>query len=173
MMEGSFLIFAIFRKSRNYIIKQKDIKIEHRGLWIMRNSASKICESSVKGDRTVDKTFVNFTNHSSDCWEEKQKEEALKYGKITDIAFPAVNPEGDESYIEKLTETCMEKIMSLHPGAVLCQGEFCLSYRIVRRLCEKGIPVLSACSMRIVKEEGRKKEVTFEFRRFRRYEAEL
>ena len=117
----------------------------------------------------MEKILINFTNHPSNRWERKQKTAALKYGTVEDIPFPAVNPEGDEVYIEMLAETCVEKILQFHPSAVLCQGEFCLAYQVVRRLREKGITVLAACSKRIVKETGQKKEVVFEFRRFRRY----
>ena len=55
------------------------------------------------------------------------------------------------------------------PDAVLCQGEFCLVYRVVSLLKEKNITVLAACSERCVIQNGDRKEVTFSFRRFRRY----
>lgn len=118
----------------------------------------------------MERPFVNFTNHLSSRWGEKQKEEALKYGPIKDIPFPPVDPEGDEAYIGKLAEAYAERIMKLCPAAVLCQGEFCLAYQIVKRLTEERILVLAACSKRIVKENGQKKEVIFEFSRFRRFE---
>lgn len=43
----------------------------------------------------MEKAFVNFTNHPSEYWEEKQLKEALKYGKIYDLPFPAIDPWGD------------------------------------------------------------------------------
>ncbi len=113
--------------------------------------------------------FVNFTNHPSTKWERKQRTEALKYGMIQDVPFPAVDSGGDEEYIESLAGRCVEQIEQLDPKAVLCQGEFCLSYQVIKRLKEKGIPVLAACSERVVNDTGEKKEVVFTFRRFRRY----
>ena len=113
--------------------------------------------------------FVNFSNHPSEKWDRNQREEALKYGMIQDIPFPAVDPDGDEAYIDRLAELCTAQIEGFSPRAVLCQGEFCLAYQVTARLKEKGILVLAACSERVVKEDGHKKEVSFTFRRFRRY----
>ena len=101
--------------------------------------------------------LVNFTNHPSSQWGERQLREAEKYGDIVDVPFPAVDPEEDEAYIGVLA------------SAVLCQGEFCLVYRVVSLLKEKNITVLAACSERCVIQNGDRKEVTFSFRRFRRY----
>lgn len=115
------------------------------------------------------KVFVNFTNHPSERWTEKQKKEALKYGEIIDIAFPEVEAAGDKDYVIQLAEKSAAQIVQLHPAAVLCQGEFCLTYHVILKLKEKGIKVLTACSKRIVKENGNKKEVIFEFEQFREY----
>lgn len=80
-----------------------------------------------------------------------------------------MDPGGDEAYIGLLARDCLEKIRQFHPDAVLCQGEFCLVYQVVKRLKEEQIPVLAACSERLVNETGGKKEVSFVFRRFREY----
>lgn len=117
------------------------------------------------------KNFINFTNHPSQYWGEKQREEALQYGEIFDVPFPAVDPWGNEEYISRLAEDCVERILQLHPSAVLCQGEFCLAYQVIYRLKEKGLPVLAACSERMVKETGQTKEVTFAFTCFREYQS--
>lgn len=120
----------------------------------------------------MEKILINFTNHPSNRWSRAQREEALQYGTVKDIPFPPVDPEGDEAYTERLAELCVRRILQLHPDAVLCQGEFCLAYQVARRLTKEGIPVLAACSERTVKETGKKKEVIFEFKRFRRYGKE-
>lgn len=117
----------------------------------------------------MESVFINFTNHPSSRWIEKQKKEALKYGKIVDVEFPKVAASGDTNYILNLAEICVEKILQFHPAAVLCQGEFCLAYNVISKLKEKGILVLAACSERIVIENGNKKEVTFVFEQFREY----
>lgn len=63
----------------------------------------------------------------------------------------------------------MKQILALYPRAVLCQGEFCLAYQVITKLRKKGIKVLAACSERIVREAGQRKEVQFVFRQFREY----
>ena len=98
--------------------------------------------------------FINFSNHPSDRWSNEQKKAALNYGEIIDIPFPSVDSNGDESYIKETGNKMIERIMSYHPKAVLCQGEFTL-----------------ACSNRNVKEDGNKKIVEFNFVRFRSYIA--
>ena len=113
--------------------------------------------------------FINFTNHPSKFWKDSQKAEALKHGRIVDIEFPNVDPEGNRDYIIRLAEENVKRILEYHPSVVLCQGEFCLAYHVITRLKEKGIPVVAACSERRVREEGDVKEVIFEFRQFREY----
>ena len=113
--------------------------------------------------------FVNLTNHPSKQWEEAELLAAQKYGTIVDIPFPDVDPDGNENYIARLAGEYIEKIISLHPRAVLCQGEFCLVYSIVSYLKQKKTTVLSACSGRIVIEEKQRKQVIFRFRQFREY----
>lgn len=117
----------------------------------------------------MDKIFINFTNHPSNKWEEVQKIEAKKYGRIIDVEFPKVDATGNRDYVIELAEESVSNILSFHPVAVLCQGEFCLAYQVISKLKEKGICVLAACSERSVKENGNKKEVTFVFEQFREY----
>ena len=71
----------------------------------------------------------------------------------------------------KLVYKMIERIMSYHPKAVLCQGEFTLAYYIISALMRNGIIVLAACSNRNVKEDENKKIVGFNFVRFRSYIA--
>lgn len=114
-------------------------------------------------------SFVNFTNHPSDKWEPEQRQDALKYGEIVDLPFPEVEAEADEVVINEMAVSYVQKILELQPGAVLCQGEFCLVFQVVTMLKAHGITVLAACSKREVEEYGNKKEVTFKFVRFRKY----
>ena len=117
----------------------------------------------------TEKIFINFSNHPSEKWSKKQKSAARKYGKVTDIIFPVVDEAGDEAYIRCLADEYLDKIMEYKPSAVMCQGEFCLSFVIITALKEKGITVLAACSKRIVKEIGEEKKSVFLFERFREY----
>ena len=116
-----------------------------------------------------EKIFVNFTNHPSMNWGDAQLNAALEYGWVVDVAFPMVDEGGNTAYIEELANEYLDKIMSYHPVAVLCQGEFCLAFKVISRLKECGIPVMAACSKRMVKEKGSIKEVEFCFCQFREY----
>lgn len=118
--------------------------------------------------------FVNFSNHSSADWSEEQRQAAESYGNIIDIKFPSVDPDASESDIEALADKCVESILAQKPSAVMCQGEFTLCYTVVRRLKEKGIVCLAACSVRESKEhrldDGKVRRVSvFRFCRFREY----
>lgn len=118
--------------------------------------------------------FVNCSNHPSSQWCAEQKEAAAKYGEVVDISFPAVDPSMTEKQISRLAAEISKEILSCDPEAVMCQGEFTLTYAIVRRLREQSIKTVAACSARTVKEmqttAGAKKEVLFRFEGFREYE---
>lgn len=94
-------------------------------------------------------------------------------GEILDIPFPSVPASANEQEVELIADQYTKLILEKTPSAVLCQGEFSLSYLVVTKLKEKGIKVISACSERNTKEihiDGIvKKEVVFKFERFREY----
>ncbi len=117
--------------------------------------------------------FVNFTNHPSEKWDRDQLNVASEYGEIVDIPFPEVDPAAGEDEIERLAEVCVDKITEMKPDCVLCQGEFCLTYKVVSILKEGGVNVVAACSKRVVSEmiiDGEIiKSSRFEFVQFREY----
>lgn len=119
--------------------------------------------------------FVNFSNHPSGLWSEKQTAAALEYGEeIVDITFPMVTAEAGPEEIAELGDQYIEQILATAAAAVMCQGEFSLSYYVVSRLEKRGIVCVAACSKRNVKEktleDGRTiKETEFEFVQFREY----
>ena len=120
-------------------------------------------------------SFVNFSNHSSKYWSKNQIEAARAWGEIVDIPFPNVEADCTEEEIRYIAESTIQEIMKYQPQAVLCQGEFTLSYAVIRCLRQMGIMVCAACSKRIAEEicleDGiSKKESQFEFVRFRKYE---
>ena len=119
-------------------------------------------------------SFLNFSNHSSDNWSETQKKAAIEYGEIIDLAFPMVAPENTSEDIRELTREYVQIITELNPSVVLCQGEFTLTYSVVRALKALGIKVVSACGSRDSHEEYEMSGVTkklskFEFVQFREY----
>lgn len=118
--------------------------------------------------------FVNHTNHPSSTWTEAQRQAASVWGEILDLPFPNVPAEAKEEEICRLTREQAGYIVSLHPAAVLCQGESCYTYAMVDSLLHQGIRVLAACSQRQVREyrtaDGQlRRDSAFEFVQFREY----
>ena len=119
--------------------------------------------------------FVNFSNHPSLRWSDEQLKVARQqYGELIDVPFPTLNPCMNEKAIAEIGDDCIEKILKLSPCAVMCQGEFTLTYYVVKRLIDKGISCVSACSERssfeVLKEDGSVcKESLFSFSGFRKY----
>lgn len=117
--------------------------------------------------------FINFSNHPSKLWAEDERNAALQYGTIEDLAFPQVPANMSTDGVRKLAEEYAEKILVKKPDCVMCQGEFCLSWHVIARLKEAGVRVAAACSERIVEEvygeNGTEKRSVFRFVQFREY----
>ena len=118
--------------------------------------------------------LINFTNHPSALWSAEQKAAAQVYGKVIDLAFPAIDPATNEAVLDSLAAVYAARILHMKPDAVLCQGEFTFVYRVVLRLEGAGIPVFAACSFRKGQETtspdgSTLKQSVFVFTRFRRY----
>ena len=119
--------------------------------------------------------FINFSNHSSQKWDEKQIVCAKRYGNIIDVNFPEVACDAIEEQIEQLAKQYVSQIMNLDPSVVMCQGEFTLTYAIVSKLLSQGIPCVAACSRRETVEEimpdgSSVKKSKFCFEKFRFYQ---
>lgn len=119
-------------------------------------------------------SFLNFSNHASGHWSRKQTLAAEKWGTITDVAFPIVDPNVSKEEVAALAQKCVEEIMKYEPKAVMCQGEFTLAYMVINLLKAKGVTVVAACSQRVttetyVNEKETRKSTVFEFVRFREY----
>lgn len=117
----------------------------------------------------MDNKFINFTNHPSELWEQNQIDSALTFGKIIDIPFPNVPPTFTPKDIDELGLEYTNRILVENPTAVLCQGEFSLSYNIICRLKQNDIKVLTACSERNTIIVGNEKRSIFSFVQFREY----
>ena len=91
-----------------------------------------------------------------------------------DLPFPEVDPAWTAGRVREEAERVYREIVSLHPAAVMCQGEFTFTYALVSRLKENGLTVLAACSRRRVEEisdetGSTQKKVIFTFEGFREY----
>lgn len=117
--------------------------------------------------------FINFSNHPSKNWSEKQLTEANKYGEIIDIAFPNIDPSIDGNAVKIIMDDYIKQILSYNPKAVMCQGEMTAAFYTVSVLLRKGIKTVAACSERRVIEENKeginRKTVEFVFTGFRDY----
>ena len=120
--------------------------------------------------------FVNFTNHSSSKWGEAQIEAAKKYGEVIDVAFPTVDPSATKEEIKAMADKAVAEILANHPSAVMAQGEFTLTFEVVKRLQKEGITCVVACTRRRTDEEvqqlaaaGLTREGMFAFMGFREY----
>lgn len=119
-------------------------------------------------------SFINCSNHPSNRWGAKQIQESEKWGRIVDVPFPVVDAEADEQQIKVMAQGLVEKILRLQPSAVMCQGEFSLTYEVINVLREMNIDVYAACSERRTEEkvmpDGSSERISnFEFVRYRRY----
>ena len=114
--------------------------------------------------------LINLSNHPSENWNEKQKKMARdKYNTIADIPFPQVPPEATQDEVAILAEAYfvhIRKLAANEPTTIHIMGEMTLTYMLINRLKEVGIPCLASTTQRIVKEVGNKKTVTFNFIRF-------
>ena len=126
-------------------------------------------EAALAGINVGQKCFVNFSNHPSEGWGKVQKDKALAYGPIVDVSFPLVPGDANEKTIKKMAKECVAAIIEKNPGAVMCQGEFTLSFAVIEKLREEGILVLAACSERNSFIQDGKRITQFEFKRFREY----
>jgi CRISPR-associated Csx2 family protein len=116
--------------------------------------------------------FINLSNHPSVLWQAAQLEAATVYGEIIDLPFPAVNPEGDEKYIQSLGKEYLEKIEQLAQGkdvTVHLMGELTLTYCLVNALMAKGIKCVASTTERIAEEKDGIKISAFQFKQFREY----
>lgn len=139
-------------------------------LWMAEICITMYKENLQIMNEMTKKVFINFSNHPSSTWSEPQIAAALQYAdRIIDFPFPSVDPNMDESGLYELAGEIKEKILSMNPAAVMCQGEFGLSFAVIRRLLDAGVTVLHACSERNVTANGNVKTVRFDFVQFRRF----
>lgn len=133
--------------------------------------------------------FINYTNHPSASWGEKQTNEAKKYGEIVDMPFPNIPPQMTVHELVDLAKTESDKVVAAvefeKDSAVLCQGESVFTYMLVNSLLDRklgahrwqsglrNLKVLSAVSERkvveIVDGDVTQKKSEFCFEGFREY----
>lgn len=99
--------------------------------------------------------FVNISNHPSAKWSPEQRQDAEALGgPIVDVAFPNVPPDAPASEVGVLMGSIILALSRLpeRVQGVMVQGEFTLTYAIVRELSRQRIPCYAATTSRVATE---------------------
>lgn len=119
--------------------------------------------------------FINISNHPSSIWSAKQINAAIQYGKIIDIAFPAVDAMASKEDLMNIADSVVEKVQVITQGNITStihvMGEMCLTYSLVKRLKSLGYRCVASTAQRnaIAYSDGSKTSI-FDFVSFREYE---
>lgn len=116
------------------------------------------------------RVFLNISNHPSDDWCETQRGAALSYApRIEDLRFPAVPPEISPAEFDALLDATLAKVPDRATHAMI-QGEFTMTFALVKALQGKGITCLAATGDRDVEDQGGSASLRrFRFVRFREF----
>ena len=117
--------------------------------------------------------FVNFSNHPSRYWDNKQREASQYYGELFDMPFPQIAPNASADELEKLALDYVQRIVSLAESkdiTVHIMGEMTFTFMVVTRLKELGIKCIASTTERntIFNPDGTKLS-EFSFVKFREY----
>jgi len=120
--------------------------------------------------------LINCSNHPVSGWEEKQKKAADQYGNLTDLSFPAIDPNATTDQIEMLAEQYEVKIRQLLATentsalAVHIMGELTFCFALVARLQNAGITCVASTTQRkTIDNPDGTRTVQFGFIKFREY----
>jgi len=119
--------------------------------------------------------LINLSNHPSSLWSKEQYSTAIdKFGSVIDLEFPVIDPEGDEDYIERMTDEFYFKIKDLRKEeetiTVHIMGEQTFCHALINKLTRIGIPCVASTTKRKVKIVENQKVSEFQFVRFRYYQ---
>lgn len=117
--------------------------------------------------------LVNFSNHPSRYWDERQRKASHKYGKLIDMPFPPISPDADDGELKKLVQDYVQQIVSLADSKAITvhiMGEMTFTFMVVTRLKEMGIRCIASTTERktTYNDDGTKLS-EFSFVKFREY----
>ena len=93
--------------------------------------------------------FANLSNHPRDQWPEEQRRAAETIGwPILDFPFPGVDPAATAEAVGEMARRTAAAVIGAGSTAALVEGEFTLTYALVRLLMKAGIPCYAATSNR-------------------------
>jgi len=117
--------------------------------------------------------LINFSNHPSQKWSEKQLQEARKFGEIIDLPFPDVDPNYNESEINQISIQYIQKIIDIshqETCTVHIMGEMTLTFTIINKLKNLNYSCIASTTKRSVNWlKQNEKSAHFSFVRFREY----
>ena len=117
--------------------------------------------------------LVNFSNHPSRYWGDRQREASCCYGDIIDLPFPVVAPNSSYDQLQDLTHQWVQKILELsdiHDITVHIMGEMTFTFMVVEKLKELGIKcVASTTERKVTYTSDGVKQTEFQFVKFREY----
>lgn len=116
--------------------------------------------------------FINFSNHPSNKWGEKQLQEAklLACGAdIVDIPFPIVPPAMKKDALSAMVDKYVKIVLDHNPMVVHIMGEMGFVYKFVKIMHVLNVMTVHSTTDRIVVEKDGQKISTFEFVQFREY----
>ena len=105
------------------------------------------------GDFGGKHVFINLSNHPSSQWGDAQRQDALAYGEIIDLAYPQIPITIENDAMDALVSSYYDQIVRYDKPVVMLQGEPVFAYRLTNRLKEAGIKVLASCTERVATEE--------------------
>ncbi len=107
--------------------------------------------------------LINLSNHPYEDWPQAQRQAAAGYGAVKDLPFPDIDPSILDAELDWLVAETFARAQLLlaearredaeQPCAVLVQGEFVFTYRMVALLHKAGTQALAACSRRVAQEK--------------------
>jgi hypothetical protein len=121
--------------------------------------------------------LINLSNHPSAKWSPEQLAAANVYGKVVDLPFPVVNPDGAEDhiralcdeYLRKIDDICRDEACPVSEITVHIMGEMTLTFSIIEALQRRGILCVASTTERIVSEVNGVRTSEFRFKQFRKY----
>lgn len=120
--------------------------------------------------------LINLSNHPSTTWPDNQLAATEKYGSVSDLAFPTVDPQAESCQIEELAAKYEIKLRKLRAKgsfdqfAVHLMGELTFCCALVIRLQKYDIKCVASTTTRKTSIQANGAKIShFEFVRFREY----
>lgn len=117
--------------------------------------------------------FINFSNHPSKYWDDKQREASQNYGELFDMPFPPIDPNASDEELQILAQDIVNKMLSLSDSksiTVHIMGEMTFTFMVVTRLKELGIRCIASTTERKTTYDSNGTKLSeFQFVKFREY----